>query len=358
MVRVIAIAAPSHDRMARADFEVTVGGTTSEIWFRASRDHSLEPSGDMELAMALPVAMATDGVLELDRPVSDELVGGLRMVQDILLSWYPELRRVTVTSPSGRVPRPRSRRGTLACFTGGVDSFYSVRSLAGELDGLLFVHGFDVPLDAGSLRHTVSRHLQEAATEMSVPLIEVETNLRELLDPYVDWGQIGHGPAIVAVASGLRRECSRLVIPSSHSYRDLFPWGSHPLLDPLWSSRALRVEHRGAEATRVDKIRSIALSPMVARHLRVCWQPGTDYNCGSCEKCVRTMVTLDLVGALSVSETFPHHIDLDVVARLPLRNENDASYLRENLDLARKLGATAYVAALEAAERQFLAGDV
>lgn len=304
--------------------------------------------------MAIPVAMASDGILELDRPVSPQLALSSSTIQDILVSWYPELRRVAVSSAAGSVPVLPEDRGTLACFTGGVDSFYTVLSHPREIDGLLFVHGFDVPLDAAPLRQTVSRHLREAAVEIGVELIEVETNLRDLLDAHVDWGQISHGPAIVAVASSLRREYSRLLIPSTHSYRDLLPWGSHPLVDPLWSTPALRIEHAGADVTRVQKIRFIAASPTVARHLRVCWQPGTLYNCGACEKCLRTMVTLDLVGALAQSETFPHEVDFDVVERLPIRNESDAAFLRENLDLARDVGAARYLSALESAQRRFL----
>jgi len=356
-VRVAARGARSDAAASELEFAVEVGAARYGIWYRVPREHPLEPSGDLELAMTLAVAMAGDGALELDLPVSGQLLARQDAIQDILLGWYPELGRAVLTVvPDPAVPlSPGS--GTLACFTGGVDSFYSVLSHPGELSALLFVHGFDVPLGATPLRRTVSRHLREAAAEIGVELIEVESNLRELLDPSVDWGQIAHGAAIVAVASALRGEYGRLLIPSSHTEQDLFGWGSHPRLDPLWSTPALRVEHDGAELSRVQKIRSIVSSPLVARHLRVCWQPGTDYNCGACEKCVRTMMTLDLLGALAESETFPHQVDLEVVARLPLRNESDAAYLRENLELARELGSRAQVTALETAQRRYAAGQ-
>jgi len=336
---------------------VDVAGTGYQIWFRASGNHRLEPSGDLELAVGLLVAMATDGILELDRAPSALLRRRATTIQDVLLSWYPELRRATLVAPMDESAPLPSGRGTLACFTGGVDSFYTVLEHAGTLDALLFVHGFDVPLDDQQTRTTVSEHLREAAREIGVGLIEVETNLRDLLDPYADWGQIAHGAALVAVASALTREFGRFVVPSSHSYRDLFPWGSHPVLDPLWSTPDLEVEHDGAGATRVDKIEAIAPAPAVRKHLRVCWQQGGGYNCGSCEKCLRTMVTLDLLGELTASETFPHDVDLERVSALPLRNESDASYLRENIELARRVGSARYMAVLEKAHRNYLARE-
>lgn len=342
----------------RVEFEIDVVGARYNIWYQAQGNCRLAASGDLELAMTLPVAMAVDGALELDLPVSDGLLVQQNAIQDTLLTWYPELRRAALDTVTDQIVVPPDvGPGTLACFTGGVDSFYSVLSHPGQLSGLLFVHGFDVPLGALALRRTVSQHLGEVATEIGVELIEVETNLRELLDPYVDWGRIAHGPAIVAVASALRRDYGRLLIPSSHGDRDLFAWGSHPVLDPLWSTPALRVEHDGGQLTRVQKIQSMASSPLIARHLRVCWQPGAEYNCGSCEKCLRTMMTLDMVGALAASETFPREVDLDVVAMLPVRNENDAAYLRENLELAREVGSLAQIAALEAAQRRYLARE-
>jgi hypothetical protein len=87
-------------------------------------------------------------------------------------------------------------------------------------------------------------------------------------------------------------------------------------LDPLWSTDTVRFVHDGCEATRTEKVQHIAASPLVLATLRVCWPDwGEEYNCGSCEKCIRTMLGLHLAGALSRSETFPRSLD----ARL-LRN--------------------------------------
>src|SRR5215470_1071435 len=69
----------------------------------------------------------------------------------------------------------------------------------------------------------------------------------------------------------------------------------------------MEVIHHGAEARRVDKIAMLARDHRSTfRHLRVCLKnqagPG---NCGRCQKCARTMMALEVVGALADALTFP-----------------------------------------------------
>lgn len=87
-----------------------------------------------------------------------------------------------------------------------------------------------------------------------------------------------------------------LVIPSSYAYEDATPWGSHWDTDPLWSSPdKIRIIHDDASVNRRDKIIQLAAEPLVQRHLRVCWRNlAPTGNCSRCEKCLRTMTTLEV----------------------------------------------------------------
>jgi hypothetical protein len=59
--------------------------------------------------------------------------------------------------------------------------------------------------------------------------------------------------------------------------------------------------------TRLEKIRRISTEPLVQRNLRVCWQNvAGSLNCGRCEKCVRTMLSLDICGTLGRFPGFDH----------------------------------------------------
>jgi hypothetical protein len=67
----------------------------------------------------------------------------------------------------------------------------------------------------------------------------------------------------------------------------------------------------GTELTRVEKTRRIAELEAAQRHLDVCTQLG-DTNCTLCEKCLRTLLTLDLLGK---ADTFQTRFDLDEFRR-------------------------------------------
>ena len=67
-------------------------------------------------------------------------------------------------------------------------------------------------------------------------VVALLTGLVEVLGGFVDWGHTGHGVALAAIGHLLAPAFERLYVPSSVYWADLFNWGSHPLLDPLWSS--------------------------------------------------------------------------------------------------------------------------
>ena len=64
----------------------------------------------------------------------------------------------------------------------------------------------------------------------------------------------GAGLASVAHALGLER----LLIPGPRSYGQLEPNGTHPLLDPLWSTESTEIVHDGAEPSRWEKIQFLS----------------------------------------------------------------------------------------------------
>lgn len=137
---------------------------------------------------------------------------------------------------------------------------------------------------------------------------------------------------VVYIPGGLQR---RVEGACTRSGRDLFPWGSHPLLDPLWSTEATRFIHHGAETARVEKAGVVARSEVAMRRLRVCWENrDSAYNCGVCEKCLRTMINLQAHGRLTECETLPSELDYARVARMPLVSPNIRAFARENLEAA------------------------
>ena len=69
------------------------------------------------------------------------------------------------------------------------------------------------------------------------------------------------------------------------------------MLDPLWSTEAVEIVHDGCGQTRVEKIKYISQNETVMKNLRYCWENrDVEYNCGKCEKCLRTATCLEIAG--------------------------------------------------------------
>jgi hypothetical protein len=128
------------------------------------------------------------------------------------------------------------------------------------------------------------------------------------------------------------------------------PCGSHPALDPLWSTEQLSVIYDGGDTGRRAKIDFISDDPLALETLRICYQdPPTVYNCGRCWKCLSTMIGLELSGALERCTRLPRKVDPEWVRRAELEPEHRASSLERLLEEARSRGASPeLVEALEA----------
>ena len=300
-----------------------------DVFFRSSKgpvSTTIEPF----LVAALIPAMRAGQPLKTAGSVTPGLLRNLRAAQEILCVWDPSLHKVPIDVGERASVSDNGQRGVGSFFSGGVDSFYTLLKHQDEITTIVLVHGFDFSLGDTVLRDKVSAAARDAAAALGKTLIEVETNLKDFSDSFAKWGTAYHGAALASVGHFLAPQLRKLYIASTHTYADLFPWGSHPILDPLWGGEEIAFVHDGSEATRVDKVRLIAKYEPAMRHLRVCCinNPGS-YNCGRCEKCVRTMVNLRVVGALDRCESFPG-LDLARVSRLAASDANTKAFLEEN----------------------------
>ena len=285
----------------------------------------------------LPAAMRSGQPLRVEGAVSPRLLDALPSIQALFASWGLPRVPVMTRRRRRRTPWRLPRRGTACFFSGGVDSFYTVLTRRPMLTHLIFVHGFDLPLDS-ELRQPAALAAREVAAALGLELIEVETNVRSLIDRYVSW-ELCHGAALASVGLLFQERFRKILIPSTHSYADLTPWGSHPLLDPLWSTELTEFVHDGTHATRVEKCLAVADSDIALRHLRVCWENRDGrYNCGECEKCLRTMISLAAAEALERCGTLPHRLDAEAVAAMPLGSGNKRAYATENLAVLERTG--------------------
>ncbi|MCR8896146.1 asparagine synthase C-terminal domain-containing protein [Gordonia sp. GONU] len=295
-------------------------------------NHALDGSATPWLSATLPVAMKLGTTLRLRGATDSVALDNARRAQQILSGWYPRhYRPVEVEVEAQRLPETTPASGIGCFFSGGVDSFYSAVTQHDRITHLVFVHGYDIRPDDEELGRLALDSARKAAAELGKPLIEIRTTLRsDFADPMrVPWDHVYHGPALAHVAAPLSSHVGTVIVPSSDTYETLEPWGSHPDLDPCWSTSSVTLEHRELDHNRKQKTFRIVESPVAMNHLRVCWEnKGGGLNCERCFKCFRTRLHIDLAGGRCA--TLPNPIDPDTVRRMYI-NPSRRGLLRKSL---------------------------
>lgn len=307
------------------------GNADIQLCFKTA-DAVLTLRNEALACLGLLPAMKTGRRLHIDGELSRRFYDSLETVQDIYCSWEPSFRRVEISSTTLQARAPQPSRGVGLFFTGGLDSFYTLLKHKDEITHLIFIHGIDFNLKDPVLRSQISEMLKNVSVHFGVELIEIEANLRDCSDVFdLDWN-LSHGGGFAATAYSLTPLIRRIYMPSSFTYAEMVPWGSHRVLDPLWSSEDLEFVYDGCEATRIQKAALIATSEIAMASLRVCFHNTRNtHNCGRCEKCLRTMVNLYAAGALEHCTTFPNRVDVRLIKRLSIFNELERGRIRENL---------------------------
>lgn len=320
-------------------------------------------NGDPFVAALLLPAMRANEPLEIFVPVSPKLLQSLSQIQAIYRCWDPTLSQVRIKAPVDErfsaISHRSSTRGLF--FSLGVDSFYSLlKNLKDHpadnetITHLILVHGFDIFVRKGNdkLFPAVLDNATKVAQELGKEVLPVATNLRDFSDGFVDWGPLYHGAALASVGLACEHFFTTIYIAASRTYADIIPWGSHPIVDPLWSTERLSLLHDGCEARRIDKIHFIAQSEVALRTLRVCWENPNDlYNCGRCEKCLRTMIGLHMAGSLQNCRTLPNSVDIDLVRNISIQNQRERKLFE---DLANALGSSETDLAIKSALEECL----
>jgi hypothetical protein len=290
---------------------------------------------DFMLPIVLYAAMKEGKNLHIDGNVSSKLMSNVPAIQDIFHDWYPQYKKVQVTC-AGEYASSYTGNNEVGCFfTAGVDSSYTLLKHINEITRLIFLDNcYDHREGNEEIMSAHVQHLKRLSERLGIPFIEISSNMRDFMDKYGIWGNHNHGAAFASIALLLSNHCKKIYIASSDRYSDLAKWGSHPLLDPLWSNESMTIVHDGCEASRINKVKFIAQNEILVSSLRVCFHELP--NCGRCEKCIRTWIELRIANALDkcqdlfvTQERFvPYHI-----ARLRTDGiyASAKGYMRENI---------------------------
>ena len=268
--------------------------------------------GSPFLAACLLPAMRWGEDFQIDAPVSPRLLAATEEIQTIYGCWAPELRRASVTT-TGEAPAREAAGGSCCFFSRGVDSMYSAAAEQQErVTHLVFIADLD-PVNDEATRAEEVRLAEEAAARLGRSLVVARTNLRRFSNRAVDWADVV-GAGLAAVAYCLDGGLDHVLIPSTLDWSTLGPCGSSPVLDHLFSTETMQIEHGAMGEGRHGKVAWLAehrrdLMPL----LKVCFRENRPDNCGKCMKCLWTMICLEAAGVLEEASGFPPRIDLDRV---------------------------------------------
>ena len=286
-------------------FSIDYLGNSQELYFKGSRLNTAS-LGDAAFCAFLPIAMKKGLGLSIDRPVSKQLAMNSQTIQGIYSTWFNDMAAVDIKLKQHSAAKRGSKVASF--FSCGIDSLDTLLSHFDEIDYLVYVEGYDVWPHEKSYLKFMRQKIREAAKLYKKDVIFITTNLHLELDTHIRWGDQYHGAALAAVAHLLPADIGKVYIPSTFTYSSLLPWGSHPILDPLWSSGSLQIVHDGAAKSRAEKILKVYSDSMnIAPNIvRVCLGDRTigRYNCSECEKCARTMLVIDLFNFKNKAKTF------------------------------------------------------
>lgn len=264
---------------------------------------------------ALLVAMRRAEPLQIDGVVSRRLLESLPLAQEILSSWNPTMRRIPVRAAAVDESHAEPAAGRACFFSRGIDSTYSVavdRAPDDELSSLIHWRDFEFRYSEPT-RDREAELAGETARLVDLPMLVVDSDLPKALVGIVDFND-ATSAMLAAVALSLPGLAGRMVIPSATGYGDLVPAGEHPLLDPLWSTERVEVEHDlcPLREEKVDWL--VDNRPDLVPLIHVCMEQDSTENCGRCGKCVWAMVLLHKSGGLERS-SFPSRVDPDLVRK-------------------------------------------
>lgn len=303
--------------------------------------------------------------------ICPELRDGLMTAMSLLCHWYGAPRRPVQIEAKIATHVSRTQKGESAgsFLSGGIDSLATLRtnrlhyprSHPKSIDACLFVFGFDMGATEGSgteleLFGRSLASLMPVITDAGITLIPVSTNIRHLDSDVGFWMHEFHGAALSSVAHAFASRFAVVSIASSPDPRfGGTPYGSHPLLDPNYSSTELQIRHDGVRFTRLDKVKIVGEWDVALQNLRVCTaNPSGMLNCGSCEKCIRTMTELLAVGKLAHTQAFPaHDVSEELLASIRIVSEDSDCYYRSVIDPLQAIGRHDLVNVIEAKSAEF-----
>lgn len=293
--------------------DITIDGDSKEVWFKVGKkygEYLCYERGDAFVIAVLNYAMRNHHDIVSEAPLTEDLYYNIdKYLVDAIAQYNSDFYRPQITAEVASEPLPCAGAvGTgISC---GVDSLHalacqtSMKFKKHNITHLTFnnVGSHGEGERAEKLYHARLERPRRFAEEYGFEFVASDSNLQNVVEQnhfkshtYSSMFAVYCLQKLYSVyyyaSSGYKYHEFRLYdIPGSSC-------GSYEMLSlPLLSTHNLRIYSEGEGMSRMTKLKSVVKYAPSYKYLNVCLDDGD--NCGKCEKCVRTLLGLDALGAL------------------------------------------------------------
>lgn len=349
-----------------------------EIFYEVDQEFSSDISCNPDaffLATLFPALYYGEKRYVIQREICPALLMGAKDALECLKLWYYQgngSNQINLEVPvRAEIKKNKTPRNSACFFTGGIDSYATLfdnwntypKEHPGCIDDGIIVYGLDQD-DPEKFEYVLS-FLKKVESKLDITLIPVYTNIylkyrqEDKAKGFYYWRYEYQGAALASIAHILSNRIERISIAATFDLRNFGPYGSHPLLDPNYSSNNLNVRHDGLIYSRLEKAEILVQNYPPPIDLRVCnrytrFEPG-NLNCGRCEKCIRTMLEFLVLGKLRDSDVFPvDDIDKDMVIKYAIiKNDYLAFCYKELIEPLKEMNRNELADAVKLALKRY-----
>lgn len=245
--------------------------------------------------VCLPIAMARNANLYIKGVGSRQAKQNAEKLSDIWASWLPQRYSMIEVNYSNTELSTKAGVGNqpLFCFSGGVDSTYSLLNAKFPTKpALLTVLGMDYNAAMADQFSDLCAKTEAFISEHAQKRIVVKTNAYEVYKKYGIGGQLSHVFLLFGVGLLFSNSYRSLYLAADHSdfqQFEVFPAGSLYPSNRWFFVDDFKLNLHGEDVTRAQKVGHLAENNRALSAISFCKNRKVrPMNCGLCSKCMRT----------------------------------------------------------------------
>ncbi len=331
-----------NNELIRIGAKYSLNNIEGVLWFETkSENESFISFENCDSFFIIFFLMAMENKMDVtfESPVSRRLLFGIEnYLMEALLIMKPEYKRINIFCEVSDYSN-NEVSGVATAMSCGVDSFYTLYANKDGYQPVTHLTLFNAGAFGNSGGHetrgmfqTMINNATKVADELKLPFIWLDSNLNEVLNlPFVPT----HTFRNLACALMFQNLFKTYYYSSGHAIEDfkLNPsdTANYDLINSIsLTTNALEFFIVGMMRRRIQKTEALSNYPVTYKSLNVCLVT-SDYdkvnisnsealNCSKCFKCIRTMVSLDVIGKLQL---YGDVFDLNIY------KENKAKYIAQ-----------------------------